>query len=414
MSTVPLRNAHVIVFHRWRDAFADYRRYLDHDANRVTYVTTPVSRDAVPAGAAEVVTVADTQDLAAVRAAIAAPVARHGAPAAVIALQEGDFAVVAQLRADYGSLGRTPDQLHHFLHKHAMLDAAAATGVEVPPYQLVTSKPQLARFVAHSGWPVITKKMYGGASKGVRRLDGPADLTATTVRGPLLVQQHLPYPVYHVDGIWDGTRLGPWRLSAYVNLPGTTTFGCLPFSYGDPIGSVEVDDPGQRAVVGDFLGALIPGMSRDPWIFHLEVFLDGSRCVFLEVGARPGGAEIPFIWRELHGIDLMEWEFGMQCGRAPSVRSLPSSPEVGGWLLVPLTAPRPCQVVGGSGSMLGTSPTLYGEAVPPPGTQVPASDASYELVGGRFRYRGATTAEVRADILHTATTYRVHCAPQAA
>lgn len=418
MDTAPLRDQHVIIFHRWRDAFADYRRYLDHEANRVTYVTTPVSRDAVPAGAAEVVVVADTQDGAAVRAALAGPVARFGPPAAVIALQEGDFAVVAELRAEFGALGRKPADLHHFLHKHAMLDAAAATGVEVPAYELVGSKAELARFAVLAGWPVITKKMYGGASKGVRRLDGPADLPHAVVDAghPLLVQQHLPHRVYHVDGIWDGRQLGPWRLSAYLNTPGSVTHGCLPFSYGEPIGSVEVDDPVRRAVVATFLARLVPGMSRRPWIFHLEVFLTEEkqpRCIFLEVGARPGGAEIPFIWRELHGVDIMAWEFALQCERPPALRRIPTRTPVGGWLLVPLTAPRPCRVMG-STSMLGTGRTLYAEAVPEPGTLIPASDASYELVGGRFRFRGTTTAEVAEQILATARDYRVRCEPVAA
>jgi hypothetical protein len=414
MATVPLRDRHVIIFHRWRDAFADYRRYLDHDANRVTYLTTPVSRDAVPAGAAEVVVVADTQDGAAVRAALAGPVARHGVPAAVLALQEGDFAVVAQLRAEYGALGRKPADLHRFLHKHAMLDAATATGVEVPAYELVTTSAGLLRFAARAGWPLITKQMYGGASKGVRRVGSWAELP--TVSSPLLVQQHLPHRVYHVDGIWDGSRLGPWRLSEYLNAPGTTTYGCLPFTDGEPVGSVEVDDPVRLRVVREFLDRLIPGMSAAPWIFHLEVFLTDDpvpRCVFLEVGARPGGADVPFVWRELHGIDLMEWEFAMQCEVAPAVRALPERPEVGGWLLVPLTAPRPCRIEA-SHSMLGTVPALYAEAVPPAGTVIPASDASYELVGGRFRFRGAATAEVAAQIRATARDYRVHCAPLSA
>jgi hypothetical protein len=194
------------------------------------------------------------------------------------------------------------------------------------------------------------------------------------------------------------------------------TQGCLPFSYGEPIGSVEVDDPVRRAVVARFLARLVPGMSRQPWIFHLEVFLSEEprpRCVFLEVGARPGGAEIPFIWRELHGVDIMAWEFALQCERPPALRRIPTRTPIGGWLLVPLTAPRPCRIAG-STSMLGTAQSLYAEAVPRAGTLVPASDASYELVGGRFRFRGTSTAEVAEDILATARDYQVRCEPLAA
>jgi len=415
VTPAPLHDRHVIIFHRWRDNFADYTRYLDHRANRVTYVSTPVSRDAVPAEATEVVVVADTQDFAAVRGAIAGAVARHGRPAAVIALQEGDFAVVARLREEFGALGRKPDQLHHLLHKHAMLEAASATGVAVPRYELVTSPRALAEFADQVGWPVIVKRMYGGASKGVRRIDGPAQLADHPVSPdrPLLAQRHLSYPIHHVDGIWDGERLGPWRLSRYLNVPGGVANGCLAFNYGEPFGSVEVDDPVALQVVGDFLAALVPGMSREPWMFHLEVFLTDDavpRCLFLEVGPRPGGGEVPFIWRELHGIDVMEWEFALQCEQRPAVRPIAADTPVGGMLLVPLTVPRPCRVVEAR-SMLGSVPGLYAERIPAQGTEIPASDASYELVGGRFRYRGTSTAEVAAQVLATAAAYRVRCEP---
>ena len=89
-------------------------------------------------------------------------------------------------------------------------------------------------------------------------------------------------------------------------------------------------------------------------MFHLEIFvgLEGrdaqSRplCTFLEVGARTGGAETPFVWREVHGYDLMEAAMRIQLGwDIPSVRSTgPATGGVGGWLLVPAPAARPCRI----------------------------------------------------------------------
>ncbi|MGY4915422.1 hypothetical protein ACWD9K_09365 [Streptomyces sp. 900116325] len=42
--------------------------------------------------------------------------------------------------------------------------------------------------------------------------------------------------MYHIDGLWSGSRLGPWRASRYVNF-------CADFTTGAVLGSAEEDDP---------------------------------------------------------------------------------------------------------------------------------------------------------------------------
>jgi hypothetical protein len=58
---------HVVIVNRWRERYAEYARYLDHDAHRVTYVATEVGLGAVPAEAAAVALVQKTDDLESVR-----------------------------------------------------------------------------------------------------------------------------------------------------------------------------------------------------------------------------------------------------------------------------------------------------------------------------------------------------------
>ncbi|MFC5289516.1 hypothetical protein ACFPM7_20885 [Actinokineospora guangxiensis] len=74
----------------------------------------------------------------------------------------------------------------------------------------------------------------------------------------------------------------------------------------------------------------------------------GTGCGSLEVGARAGGAESPILWRELHGFDLNHFGFT----------------------------------------------TALGEPAPPAGAVLPAAEAYSEHVGGRFRFRGDSTAAV--------------------
>jgi biotin carboxylase len=415
MAVKSIGDAHVVVLNRWHDSYAEYGRYLDHEVARVTYVTTEFGRHAVPSGATQVVTVDDLLDHAEVRAALEPALQAHGRPEAVVALQESDFAVAAALREEFFSRGRKPADLHHFLDKHAMLMAAQRIGVPVPRFELVGDGAQLTAFAGKAGWPVIVKSLQGRASTGVRRLDSADDVARLDVafdsHNPLVAQEYLPHRVYHVDGVHLGDGvLGPWRLNAYENMPDAATTGPLAFMMGEPVGSIEIDDPVRLAVVEKFLRVLLPGMSTQPWVFHLEVFLTPeNECVFLEVGCRPGGGEIPFVWRDVHGIDLMECEFSLQCGETPGVTPFADDEPVGGCLLVPISKPAPCRIAAADSMIAEDGP--YAEVIPTVGSVIPRTAGSYELVGGRFRYRGTSSAEVTRRVMATATDYKVVCEP---
>ncbi len=292
---------HLLVIHRWIRGPADYASYVDHAKTAVSYVVNPRSEASVPAGAAAVVVVPDTADLTRVRAAVRDPVSRFGQPYAVVAMQEGDLAVAAALREDFGCPGRRLADLHHFLDKRAMLEAARAARAEVPRYRIVDSAAELSLFAEQAGWPVVVKPLRGHASIGVRLVTGEADALAFDWTGPVLAQQRIGLPVYHADGYFADGRIEPWRLSRYVNVEGGHVHGPLAFNDGEPVGEVVVDDPAQLTAVRDYLHFLIPKLSSQPWVFHLEFFLGREhgrwRPVFLEVGCRPGGGEIPYSWR---------------------------------------------------------------------------------------------------------------------
>jgi hypothetical protein len=224
------------------------------------------------------------------------------------------------------------------------------------------------------------------------------------------VQAYCADPIYHVDGVFDGGDVVTYRASRYVNT-------CLGFRSGSVLGSVEEDDPVLHRAIGEATARFLAALSDAPTVFHLEIFvgLEGPGaqpvCTFLEVGARTGGAEIPFVWREVHGYDLMEAATRIQLGwDIPSVRAAGPAGGIGGWLLVPAPAARPCRITEAT-PMVGRVPGPYAESVLRPGQVLPAADAYYEHVGGRFRFRGTTSAEVENAIVTTAAHYRVGAQP---
>ncbi|MFF2148178.1 acetyl-CoA carboxylase biotin carboxylase subunit family protein [Kitasatospora sp. NPDC058190] len=396
----------MLVIHRWRDRYADYAGYLDHATHHVSYLTTSLGRESVPAEAAAVVVVDATDDLAAVRGAAEALVARFGRPAALVALNEGDLDTAAVLRAELGCPGRGPAEQDRFRDKLAMVSAAARAGVAVPAFADAPGPEAVREFGDRHGWPIVLKPRRGTASRGVRILGSAAELdeaTAALADEPHLVQSYLPDPIVHIDGLWDGTALGPWRASRYLN-------SCRAFNDGAYLGSVELDDPELLAHLGEFTARAVAALDPGPWVFHLEAFVADSgagtpRITFLEAGARVGGAEIPFLWREVHGIDLMALAFDLQLGRPPAAVD-PSFTESAGWLLAPLPVEAPCQVVEVSPAPDGP----YAQVVPAEGAVIPKT-GGYEHVGARFRFRGASSREVEAALERTAADFRLRCRP---
>lgn len=411
-----------MVITRWREHYAQYERYIDHDAHTVSYVASGIAVDSVPPQAARVVPVRRTDDLEEVRAAVHDLAGTHGRPAGIVALKEDDLLVAARLRADWGCPGQLPEDLLRFRDKYLMASAIAEAGLPVPEFAPAPDADAVAAFAERHGWPVVLKPRTGSSSAGVTMLDAPEQLAALAGSAawtePSLVQKCNPHPIYHVDGVFTGDALATWRASRYVN-------SCLGFRDGLFLGSVEEDDRELLAVIGTFTRRFLAALTGRPTPFHLEMFVDraGMRCEFLEVGARVGGAEIPFIWRELHGYDLMEAAFRIQLGEpapqaaadapdsAPGPEPSPE-PERGGWLLIPAPAEKPCRITEVT-PMTGREPGPYSESLLSVGEVLPAADAYYEHVGGRFRFRGRDSGEVEKALVATAEAFRVTAEPVA-
>ncbi|MFF2809826.1 ATP-grasp domain-containing protein [Streptomyces sp. NPDC058000] len=398
---------HVLVIHRWTDHYADYAAYLDHATHRVSYVTTERAARHLPVEQAAGVRLVDsTEDVKAVREAIDALVERSGPVTRIVALQETDLDLAADLRDALDLPGQRGADLEPLRDKFLMARRLAAAGIPVPPTADAPDHAAVTAFAARHGWPVLVKPRRGTASAGITRLDSPAELAAYAFPrdGAMLVQTWLPDQVLHVDGVFTGGRLGPWRAARYL-----TT--CLEFTTGTALASVEIDDPQLLAALAEITTAATRTLFTGPAVFHLELFLgDRGELTVLEIGSRPGGAEVPFVWREVHGIDLMAVACAHQTGtEAPAVPTdTPNDPpaEVAGWLLVPPSVPMPCRV--------RTPPAPhqdgpYAQVVPETGALL--TGGGYEHAGARFRFRGDSSASVTAAVHRTMRDTVLDCTP---
>ncbi|MBL1080279.1 hypothetical protein JK358_38375 [Nocardia sp. 2] len=398
---------HIVVISPWSDRCVHYTDYVDHGHYAVSYICTEYSASTAPPTACAVEIVDKTSDVSAVSLAARELVQRFGAPARILAFSESDLEAAARLRAEFDVPGDQWERILRFRDKLVMSEMIAAAGVSLPAFADAPDKDAVSRFARTHGWPVVVKPRSGAGSRGFVKLNGPAELDAYSFEPvePRVVQSFCAAPVGHVDGFWDGEQLGGWRASRCLMPPSE-------YLAGLPYASVEIDDPALIQRLGDFTARVCAAMSADPFVFHLEVFLDGENGAalsFLEIGARVGGAEIPFIWHEIHERDLFAVAADLQMGRPPAFPEFDSG-VIGGWMLVPTPVSRPCVVTGVALDLPAGEVGPYARVLPQLHAVIPAT-SGYEHCGARFRFVGPSTAAVESSIRRTAAGLRLQCVP---
>ncbi|MFD4440991.1 acetyl-CoA carboxylase biotin carboxylase subunit family protein [Nocardia sp. NPDC058519] len=382
---------HIVVVNRW-PRFADgvrwdneltrYEDFLDHVGNQVSYIVDANGAAGVLVGEpliAHLEQVEDVNDVALLRAAVRRTAERVGRVDRLIALSEFTLGVAAQVREDLAIPGPTTAEVARYRDKVRMKQVLADAGIRVPRFVSCGSPDQVRAFADRYGFPVVLKPVDGAASIGVHKVADPAALDQVLASIDLSgyeVEEFVDGTIYHVDGYADGeARIDFQVVSRYVN-------DCLSFAGGAPLGSVVVQRSELRARIEEFTQRCIEALALRTTPFHLELFVTADdELVFLEVGGRVGGAEVPHLLNKLFGINLYEvWL------RALAEQPVPSLVKVGdpsgGWLVVP--KPDRCVRVVEAGSMRAEVPIIWRELLPAPG-EVLDPGGSYDAVhSGRF------------------------------
>jgi hypothetical protein len=208
------------------------------------------------------------------------------------------------------------------------------------------------------------------------------------------VEEFVGGPIWHVDGL---RRAGASAFRLASSYLGT----CHGFACGEPLGSVVRLDAAADAVAA-FADRCLDALGLRDGAFHLEAIEGPDGPVFLEVGARVGGGEIPFTLSEVYGVDLVGDWFRTVAGEPP--RTLPTRlpTEHAGFLMLPEPAGRTLLA---REDPTGRIAHLYAAELPEPGHHFDGH-GGYEALLGRFRYRGPSAKHVTEAIHETITTYR--------
>lgn len=391
---------HILIINRYSDDFADYARYVDHTRHRVSYVTIADHVPMIPPGTGHVEVVEDVRDADSVVAAASRCHAAAGALQAVLAPSEFDLLTAALVREKLGVPGPDTEATLLFRDKLRMKAALSAAGVRVPRFRAVRSPEDVVAFAAEHPGPVVAKPRGGAASVGcfiIAEGEDPRRVLADQDLSDYEAEEFVEGPIWHVDGLRHRGEDVFTLSSRYLDT-------CHGFSQGRWLGSAVQEGP-EAAAVSRFAARCLDILGLTDGPYHLEVIEHRDGPVFLEVGARVGGGEIPFVVRDVYAVDLFADWFRIALGEPPAVPPTEvggTVREYAGFLMLP-------EPVGSTllsrTPLLGKIPHLYAEDLPEPG-HVFSGDGGYENILGRFRFRASSPQEVEEAIVRTVDAYR--------
>jgi glutathione synthase/RimK-type ligase-like ATP-grasp enzyme len=383
---------------RWDNELTRYEEFFDHARHQISYVVDGPGAEGVLAPAEQIacqVQVEDVNDYSQLLDAVREVSRRVGPVDQLIALSEFTLEIAGRVRQALGIPGHGPEQVAVYRDKARMKEVLQAQGVRVPAFARCQSASQSLQFAEQLGYPLIVKPVDGAASIGVHLVATPAQLQALLAEVELdgyEIEEYIQGEVYHVDGFVDAQgRVAFQVVSRYVN-------SCLDFAQAKPLGSVVVQRSALRERIEQFSIRCLQALGLNLTAFHLELFITATQePVFLEVGARVGGSEVPHLIKQLFGVNLYEYWLRSLGGEVLPPPQVPDDHPSGGWLVIPKPQQLPCRVLKAS-RMKARVPSIWRELVPEHG-EVLAAGGSYDaLHSGRFIFTGGAEGEIEADI----------------
>lgn len=407
----------IVVIHRFGDyifgGFVNYTRVIDHSVNQVIYLVNSRGHQDISHyenQAADVHELEDIEDYTALHTAMQKTLEKYGRVDMLIAMSEYDLSNAAKLRTSFAIPGTDEEKIALYRNKVVMKERLQSDGLRIPRFIDYKTPEEAISFAEEAGYPVILKPKVGAASQGVSRVSNRKELEdvlfsieQANETANFQCEEFITGPIFHIDGLIQKGELQFIAVSQYVN-------GCLAFSQGIPNGSFVVTDriPLKERLTR-FTEEVLHSLELDNGCFHLEVIdRNGEEAVFLEIGARMGGAETPFLTLELFGVNLCEEWIKIELGTFEKLEA-PETGVHGGLLQFPEPPNVPAEVVQVT-SLMGKIPEIFHEQIPQPG-EVMDGKGSYYHISGRYMFRGQSEAEVEAAIHKAIELFHIEAKP---
>ncbi|MFP3119766.1 ATP-grasp domain-containing protein [Streptomyces sp. Iso 434] len=233
------------------------------------------------------------------------------------------------VRSTLGIPGDSYDLSLTFSNKFVMKQRLAAAGLPIAAFRQVMKADDIPDAAAHTGWPCVSKPVFGGGCMGVTVLDSSEDhaqlvsgRTGEEIRSstiPFIVEQFIEMDhEYHCDAVVRDGKVVFAAPSRYFS-PILGQIDTFSGSYLLP------QDHEDFTPVTDLNAEVISALGLTNGVTHLELFKTGSGFVVGEIACRPGGGGIAEAVERHHGVDLWDAFWEASLGRAPEIA--PRSPK---------------------------------------------------------------------------------------
>ncbi|MEA2664088.1 MAG: hypothetical protein QOI11_1032, partial [Candidatus Eremiobacteraeota bacterium] len=226
-------------------------------------------------------------------------VAKHERVVGVFSYDEVLIVTTAHIADRLGLPGSTIDGVENCRNKARNRAVLTAAGLPQPRFQMVRTLEEAQAAAEATGYPLVLKPQGMGASIGVIRVDGPAELADAfamslkssyggnpTYEGGVLVEEMLVGPEISIDGaVFDGEYIPLFLARKSVGLP--------PFF--EEVGHV-VDPADPLLADREFLDVLSRAHRAAEFEYgmtHTEVMLTKRGPAIVEINGRLGGDLIP-------------------------------------------------------------------------------------------------------------------------
>lgn len=314
---------HVLVINRYDDELSDYKKYINHNDADVSYITLKGRTKYIDPNVSSEVIEVDSLDADTVLSKVNSIHLRQPIDF-VIAFSEYDLDAAARIRSELSISGAKIEDNLLCRNKTSMKEALIGSSVRYPNYCHVFSRQDVEKFCRNSSFPLILKPQVGAASDGVVKIESFSDIPDIDDFSGYEIEEYIEGDIYHVDAILCKNGMPYFKVSKYINT-------CLDFRNGLPLGSVTIDCPNFISKAKNFTEAVCKRLNLKNQAIHLELIESNGELVFLEIGGRVGGGEIPFVALYNENIDL--YEMWTQAALGESIQ--PVETKVTGFLMMP-------------------------------------------------------------------------------
>ncbi|MER5891086.1 ATP-grasp domain-containing protein [Streptomyces sp. NPDC001941] len=221
---------------------------------------------------------------------------------------EKDTEKTAAIGLDLGLAWHSPETVRAVADKCEMRRVLAEAGAGSVTAETVHDAAGVLKVAEEVGYPLICKPVRGVASKGVTRIDGPADIERALAWGAtgagdldspeLLVEPFLSGEEYSVEAVSeDGEHL---VVGVTRKISEHDHFVEVGHVVPAPLADADADR------VADTVRAMLTALGVRRGVTHTEVIVAPDAVHVVETHLRPAGDEIPELWARVSGVDLID------------------------------------------------------------------------------------------------------------